>query len=66
MIRFAEFMKAKREALGLTQAELAVRVFGRSDYQGYISKIENKKKSPQEDNMIAILEAMGCKIVYTE
>ena len=44
MQRFADFMKKKREAMGLTQGELAEIIFGDATRQDYISRIETGKK----------------------
>jgi len=64
--RFSEFIKAKRIALGLSQAQMAVKAFGNKDRKDYICRIENGVTIPREDTMIALLEVVGSKINYTE
>lgn len=41
--KFAIFVKEKRQALGMTQPDLAQKVFGDRSYKNYISRVENGK-----------------------
>ena len=66
MQRFAEFMKAKRQAMGLTQEELSEIIFGTRKRFDYISRIENGKKDISLKSMDAILEALNADIEFLE
>ena len=66
MQRFADFMKKKREAMGLTQGELADIIFGDATRQDYISRIETGKKDISLKSMDAILEALNADVEFSE
>ena len=66
MQRFAEFMKAKRQAMGLTQEELSEIIFGSKKRTDYISRIENGKKDISLKSMNAILEALKADVEFLE
>ena len=66
MQRFADFMKKKREAMGLTQGELAEIIFGDTTRQDYISRIETGKKDISLKSMEAILEALNADVEFLE
>lgn len=66
MQRFADFMKKKREAMGLTQGELAEIIFGDTTRQDYISRIETGKKDISLKSMDAILEALNADVEFLE
>jgi transcriptional regulator with XRE-family HTH domain len=66
MQRFAEFMKAKRQAMGLTQEELSDIIFGTRQRFDYISRIENGKKDISLKSMDAILEALKADVEFLE
>ncbi len=65
--QFAEFVKAKRQALGKTQAELALEVFGNTEARKYISGIETGgKKGLTIATMEKILKVLKSEINFTE
>lgn len=66
MQRFADFLKKKREAMGLTQGELAEIIFGDTTRQDYISRIETGKKDISLKSMNAILEALNADVEFLE
>lgn len=66
MQRFADFMKQKRQAMGLTQEELADKIFGDRKRFDYISRIENGKKDISLKSMDAILEALNADVEFLE
>ena len=66
MQRFADFMKKKREAMGLTQGELAEIIFGDATRQDYISRIETGKKDISLKSMDAILEALNADVEFLD
>ena len=66
MQRFAEFMKNKRFAMGLTQEELAEIIFGDKTRRDYISRIETGKKDISLKSMDAILEALNADVEFLE
>ena len=66
MQRFADFMKKKREAMGLTQGELSEIIFGDATRQDYISRIETGKKDISLKSMDAILEALNADVEFLE
>ena len=66
MQRFAEFMKSKRQAMGLTQEELSEIIFGTRQRFDYISRIENGKKDINLKSMDAILEALNADVEFLE
>lgn len=66
MQRFADFMKKKRQAMGLTQEELADIIFGDKARRDYISRIETGKKDISLKSMDAILEALNADVEFLE
>lgn len=67
MTKFAAFVKEKREALGITQTELAYRVFGSKDRRIYISQIESgKRKGITILFMEKILKELNSDIEFIE
>lgn len=66
MQRFAMFMKNKRMAMGLTQEELAEKIFGDKSRRDYLSRIENGKKDISLKSMDAILEALNADVEFLE
>jgi transcriptional regulator with XRE-family HTH domain len=66
MQRFAQFMKNKRIAMGLTQEELADKIFGDKARRDYVSRIENGKKDISLKSMDAILEALNADVEFLE
>ena len=66
MQRFADFMKKKRTAMGLTQEELAEIIFGNKTRRDYISRIETGKKDISLKSMDAILESLNADVEFLE
>ena len=66
MQRFAEFMRNKRLAMGLTQEELAEIIFGDKTRRDYISRLETGKKDISLKSMDAILEALNADVEFLE
>ena len=66
MPRFADFMKKKRTAMGLTQEELAEIIFGNKTRRDYISRIETGKKDISLKSMDAILESLNADVEFLE
>lgn len=60
-MKFHEKMKRRREALGLTQAGLGLKV-GR--LQGRIHKWENGEGNPSPATLLALAEALGVPLRY--
>ncbi len=66
MQRFANFLTMKRIAMGLTQRELAVIIFGSENRSDYICRIETGKKDISLKSMDAILEALNADVEFLE
>jgi predicted transcriptional regulator len=66
MKRFAEFMRNKRMAMGLSQRELATVIFGDESRNDYICRIETGKKDISLKSMDAILEALNADVEFLE
>jgi len=66
MTKFAKFIKSKRQAMGLTQAQFAKKVFGDERRRSDICALETGKKDPSYSSMIAMLEAVKCGVEFTE
>lgn len=65
--KFAKFCKDKRQALGLTRAELAEKVYGNKKYRTYIFEIEEGvRKSLNAETMNRILMGLGSDIEFKE
>lgn len=61
------FIKEKREALGWTQAELSIRLYGTDNRRGYISMIESgKRKQLNVQTLEYFLVALNCNISFVE
>lgn len=64
--KFANFIREKRERLGLSVADVSDLVFGNRK-SSYISEIElGSRKGITIDMMERILSAMNCEINYQE
>ena len=67
MNTIAKFIKEKREAEGISQSELAIRVYGDSNRRGYISMIEKgTRKQLTVKTLEHILSALNCNISFIE
>lgn len=65
--KFAVFVKAKRLALGKTQADLAKEIFDDKEQRKFISAIETgAKKGLTFTTMAKILKALKSDINFTE
>lgn len=64
---FAKFVKDKRMAMGLSEADLSERVFGNRAQRSYINEIENgKRKGLTLGTVDKILKELSSGIVFTE
>mgnify|MGYP003575543831 CR=1 FL=1 len=63
---FAEFVKAKRMAKGMTQSDLAEKIYGDVNQKGYISKIELGKRQVSLQTMGVILGALDSWVEFIE
>ena len=63
---FAIFLKAKRMRLGLTQEQLAIKIWGDNSRNSYLAKIENGKVKVSVSTMGLILEALGAWVEFIE
>lgn len=63
--QFAEHMKNCRVAIGMSQADLAQKVYGDRTYRGHISKIETGKKNASAKTMGFILIALNSKASFS-
>lgn len=66
MSEFSEFLKLKRQALGLSQAQLAIKIYGNEQRKSYISDIENGRKDISVNSMGIILEALNSWVNFIE
>ena len=66
MQRFAEFMKNKRIAMGLTQRELSEKIYGTESRYDYISRIETGKIDISLKSMDYILESLNSDVEFLE
>jgi ribosome-binding protein aMBF1 (putative translation factor) len=67
MAKIALFVKEKREVMGMSQNELAFRVFGRKKQGTYIGLIENQKKEGLTIKVLAkILKELNSDISFIE
>lgn len=66
MDEFSIFIKAKMSALGLTQRELAIKVYGNEKRESFISDIVNGKRSVTLETASIILTALDSKIKFLE
>lgn len=65
--KFAKFCKEKRTARGMTQSDLAEKVFGKKSYKTYISEIENGvRKGMTVETMGRILIELKSDISFIE
>lgn len=63
---FAIFLKAKRMRLGLTQEQLAIKIWDDNSRNSYLAKIENGKVKVSVSTMELILEALGAWVEFIE
>ncbi len=66
--QFAKFLKEKRQALGMSQPDLAEKVFGDRKKKTYISEIESGKRKGITLNTVEkiLLELNNTKISFIE
>lgn len=62
----AEFIKNKRNALGLTQEALAELIYGDPKKKGYISEIESGKRKITVTTLGYFLTALNSWVKFTE
>lgn len=64
--RFGKFIKYKREKMGITQKELAMKAFG-SGYHNYISNLETGKSlNATSETIDKILIALNSEVDFFE
>ena len=63
--KVAEFIKAKRIALGMTQKEFAVHLFDDEKQQGWVHRIENGRQITVE-TLGRILERLNADVEIVE
>jgi transcriptional regulator with XRE-family HTH domain len=67
MHKIAVFVKEKRLVLGMTQSDLAEKIFGDPRHKGYVSQIESEKKEGLTISVLAkILKALNSDISFIE
>jgi transcriptional regulator with XRE-family HTH domain len=59
LVAFGEAIRAERRRQGLTQAQLAERA---GLHHNYISLVERGNTAPALDTVLALAEALGCKV----
>jgi transcriptional regulator with XRE-family HTH domain len=64
--KVANFIKEKRLALGMTQKEFAVHLFGHEKHQGWIAKIEGRKRGITLDTLGRIFEKLDADLSIIE
>lgn len=67
MQKFAKFVKEKREAVGLSAPQLAMKVWGQKHRRNYINEIENGTRTGITlETMEQILNGLNTVIRYEE
>ena len=67
MRKIALFVKEKRLVLGMTQGDLAEKVFGDPKQKGYISQVESEKREGLTIKVLAkILKELNSDISFIE
>lgn len=67
MAKIAFFVKEKREVMGMSQSELALRVFGTKKQGTYIGLVENQKKEGLTIKVLSkILKELNSDISFVE
>lgn len=66
MPQLASFIKLKRQALGISQAELSEKIYGSPHMTNYFSDIENNRKDISVKSAGFILEALNSWIEFIE
>lgn len=64
--KFSDFVRDKRQRMGLSQKELSEIVFKKENQQGYISSLEKYQKNATASTMDAILTALNSSIEFVE
>lgn len=64
--KFSDFVRDKRQRMGLSQKELSEIVFRKENQQGYISSLEKYQKNATASTMDAILTALNSSIEFVE
>lgn len=63
---FARFLKERREALGVSQSQLAKVLYGDERRQSFINSIENNKRKVTLDTASFILAALSCNLEFEQ
>jgi len=63
---FARFLKERREALGVSQVQLAKVLYADESRQSFISSIENGKRKVTLDTASFILQALNSDLTFTQ
>lgn len=64
--RFSDFVKEKRQLMGLSQKDLSAIVFKNKNQQDYISRLEKYQQNVTASTMDAILKAINSSIEFVE
>lgn len=64
--RFSDFVKEKRQIMGLSQKDLSAIVFKNKNQQDYISRLEKYQQNVTASTMDAILKAINSSIEFVE
>ena len=64
--QIAQFIKERRQHLGMSQADVAYHIYGTESLQDYVSKIENGKKQMTIQTLDKFLEVLKCKLDFVE
>lgn len=65
--RFVKFMTEKRNKMGLSPSDLAIKAFNNADRKSYICDLEsNRRKGLTLESMSQILKALNTEIQYYE
>lgn len=62
--KFAEFMKTKRTVLGISQGNLAYKLYGNKRLRAYLCNIEKGKRTIQVRTMFSILELLNSQACF--
>ncbi len=64
--QFAEFIKQKRHAMGLSLREFSMLIFNDVHHAGYLCKIENNKIEITISTLNLILSKINCSVSFNE
>ena len=64
--KFAQFLKEKRAAKGLTYKEFSLLIYGEENKKNYLQRLEKEKGSPNLKSLSFICQKLNTEVLFNE